>query len=366
MSDPINPFQTTKPVEPEEVIGRDAQVDQLKNLALEGNNARLVAPRRFGKTSLLRRVQSELTDEKWTTVYVDLLGVVTMDDVARRIERAYIVSLKGTVARWFVGLQRTLHPMATLGGGPVPASASVDLSGGPQRGLTDRLELPAIVFAKTAKRVHVVFDEFQELDKIDGRPEAVIRSVIQHHGDAASYVFAGSQVHMMEMMFTDPTRAFFGQAQRVVLGPLDPLLLAEYVSDRFEENGKEIGTEALSALLDLTNCHPQRSMAAAHFLWDATEKLADLETWEIARTQLIESTEDECKAVWLDLNEGERRVLALVATGAKPYQRGGSSSRGNSIAHALGRLEDRGVLVEHEPAWRVVDPLLEDWVRRQR
>jgi hypothetical protein len=110
VSEPIYPFQMTKPVEPDEVIGRDTQITQLKNLALEGNNARLVAPRRFGKTSLLRRVQSELPDETWTTVYVDLMGIVTMDDVASRIERAYTKSLKGPIAQWFVGLQRTLRP----------------------------------------------------------------------------------------------------------------------------------------------------------------------------------------------------------------------------------------------------------------
>lgn len=348
------------------MIGRDTQITQLKNLALEGNNARLVAPRRFGKTSLLRRVQSELPDETWTTVYVDLMGIVTMDDVASRIERAYTKSLQGPIAQWFVGLQRTLHPAVTLGGGPVPAAASVDLAGGLQRGLTDRLDLPAKVFAKSGKRVHVVFDEFQELDKVDGKPDALIRSVIQHHGDAASYVFAGSQVHMMEMMFTDRARAFYGQAQRVVVGPLDAVLLAEYVSDHFEENGKEIGAEALSAMLDLTNCHPQRSMAAAHFLWDVTDHLADLETWEVARVLLIESTEEESKGVWLDLDEGERKVLALVATGEKPYRREGSSKRGGSVSRSLDNLEDRGVIAENESVWHVVDPLLEEWVRRQR
>jgi hypothetical protein len=107
-------------------------------------------------------------------------------------------------------------------------------------------------------------------------------------------------------------------------------------------------------------------MAAAHFLWALAEGLADLETWEVARARLIESTQDECKSVWLDLNEGERKVLTLVATGAKPYQRAGTSSRGNAVAHALGRLVDRGALVEYETGWQVVDPLLEHWIRAQR
>jgi hypothetical protein len=40
----INPFQVTKPVEPEEVIDRKAEMIKLVALAEEGNNVRLVAP----------------------------------------------------------------------------------------------------------------------------------------------------------------------------------------------------------------------------------------------------------------------------------------------------------------------------------
>jgi AAA+ ATPase superfamily predicted ATPase len=112
----VNPFQVTKPVDPSEVIDREAEDAKLRALAEEGNNARLVAPRRYGKTSLLRRAQARLSDDDWLTVYVDLLGIVTMDDFAARIERAYVSQLKGTVAKWFIALRRTLKPTLTLGG----------------------------------------------------------------------------------------------------------------------------------------------------------------------------------------------------------------------------------------------------------
>ncbi len=58
-----NPFQVTKPVDPAEVIDRDQETHRLVELATEGNNAQLVAPRRYGKTSLLRRVQVQLENE---------------------------------------------------------------------------------------------------------------------------------------------------------------------------------------------------------------------------------------------------------------------------------------------------------------
>jgi hypothetical protein len=198
-----------------------------------------------------------------------------LEDFAARIERAYTDQLKGPVARWFAGLRRSLRPSLTLGGGPVPASGTVDLSGRAREALVVRLSLPVKVFQKTGKRVHVVFDEFQELDAIDGPADAVVRSEIQHHGDAASYVFTGSQLHIMEMMFTDRSRAFYGQTTRVPLAPLDPIALADYVSTRFERTSKELMPAALDGLLELVQGHPQRAMVAAHALWDATDSVAD-------------------------------------------------------------------------------------------
>jgi hypothetical protein len=52
----VNPFRYSGPVGSDDLIGRDAETEQLQRTAEEGNNSRLVAPRRYGKTSLLRRL----------------------------------------------------------------------------------------------------------------------------------------------------------------------------------------------------------------------------------------------------------------------------------------------------------------------
>ncbi len=63
--------------------------------------------------------------------------------------------------------------------------------------LVDRLALPRRLYARDGTRTLVVFDEFQDVLAVADRADAVIRSEIQHHGDAASYIFAGSHVGMM-------------------------------------------------------------------------------------------------------------------------------------------------------------------------
>ena len=362
-----NPFQITKPVDPAEVIDRDQETRRLVELATEGNNARLVAPRRYGKTSLLRRVQVHLENEGWIRVYVDLLGIVSTDDFAARIERAYTLQLTGPIAKWFAGVRRQLKPSVTTGGGVVPASVSLDLSGQSNEALAERLDLPKRVREKTGNRVHVVFDEFQELDRIAQKNvDQILRSVIQHHGDAASYVFAGSELHMMQLMFTDRQRAFYGQTQKVALKPLADEALAEYIVSRFEATGKSLTPSVLSALLDLVVGHPQRAMVAAHSLWEVTDGIADLGEWEMALDRLMDDVDDELGILWLGMEVAEREVLVRLAQGQSPFARAGGGTRGGSAARAVKSLIAKGVVADDVSRRYLVDPLFGEWIRAQR
>lgn len=358
-----NPFQITAPVAPEEVIDREDVVRKLRALGDEGNHARLVAPRRFGKTSILGKVQSELRQQGWTTVYVDLSGILTTSDLAERIRAAYVAALKGPVARWFVARRRSLKPKTTIGGGSVPAGVELDLSDVPPE-LLELLDLPKEVAAKTDARVHVVFDEFQELLMVRNNLDSVVRSRIQHHGRLASYVFAGSQISMLEELFTNRKRAFYGQAARVELDRLDDEPLAQYVVERFERTEREIEPQALSSLLSSVSGHPQRAMLSAHELWDESgEGVADIEAWERARSSIMANVEEECGAQWRALDGAERRALAAIAVGRAPYGKDvPAAQRGKTVQNAIVSLVDKGLIAGAGRDRRVVDPLMSEWV----
>ncbi len=216
----MNPFRYSSPVGGGDLIDRDDEAAALLEGAAQGNNSRLVAPRRYGKTSLLRRVLADADRGGWIGVYVDFFGVVSLGDVSDRIERAYTQSLQGRLARWWEGLRRSLRPSLRVG---VPgATVGADLSDPAAASLLDRLALPVAVSERADARVLVVFDEFQAVLTAHDNVDAIIRSEIQHHADAASYIFAGSQVGMMQQLFADRRRAFYAQARPLTLPPLPP------------------------------------------------------------------------------------------------------------------------------------------------
>jgi hypothetical protein len=372
----VNPFITDRPQAPEELIDREAEVETLLELAFGGHNARLSAPRRYGKTTLLKKVLRDAAAADLTTVYVDFYGVVSLAEVIVRIEEAYRKALQGPVGRWFAGVRRTWSPAVRAG---VPA-VSVEIELGPEseglRLLQQLLDLPVGVYERTSRRTVVVFDEFQALLTASNEVDGLIRSRIQHQREEASYVFAGSHPGLMAELFGDRSRPLYGQARAIRLHPLDDASLAAYIGERFAESERDPG-RALEPLLTTARGHPQRAMLLAHHLWGATPpaETADEETWASALAAVFAELQEAFERTWETLTANQRRVLTAAAW-IGPWG-GGSSfygsdtlarfrlSRGTArdVRHALVRSGD---LEEVDGTVRIVDPLLEAWIASGR
>ena len=213
------------------MVDREAELEVLSDQLVNTHNSRLLGPRRYGKTTLINAALARARDDGLLAIKVNFLGVLTIEDIAERIERAYSKQLEGKLKQWFAGMARTLRPTATLGGGPAPAAVSVS----PQSSasLLDRLALPAKVADKHGLRCAIAFDEFQEVVRAGINADAIIRSEIETHAGIAGYVFSGSRVGMMRELFADRKRAFYGQAAPIDLAPLSPDDLADYIGERF-------------------------------------------------------------------------------------------------------------------------------------
>jgi hypothetical protein len=295
--------------------------------------------------------------------------------VAQRIELAYDQQLKGRLSTWFKAIRRGLSPSvgAHAGVGVAGVSAQVTLEAAGQQSLLERLAIPRRMFEQHGKRSLIVFDEFQDVMTASDQLDAVIRSEIEHHADAASYIFAGSHVGMMRELFTSQRRAFYGQAGAVELAPLDAEDIADYLYDRFKQGNRELAG-ALDGLLDVGAGHPQRTMLLAHFLWEETAPgdRADEEGFARAVDRVMNfEVADEMRAIWTKAPAGQKRVLAAVADDvaglyANSTQERVGGSRGAAIKEATNALLDSGDLVvdtRTKTGYRLVDPLLARWVR---
>jgi uncharacterized protein len=365
----LNPFVYDDPLPPDELVDRERETEQLLRLAEGGHNTRLQAPRRYGKTTLVGKVREEAEQIGMSTVYVDLYRAITLAEVSRRIEEAYLAALAGAARRAVAAVTRYWQGRikVTPGGvgGELERAKQTD-----QQRLADMLDLPKKVFERTGTRTLVVFDEFQDLLRMNADVDGLLRSKIQFHRDEATYIFAGSEPGMLNALFGDRERPLFEQARPIPLEPLRDEDLLEYVGDRFERTGRDPGA-ALDALLDLVRGHPQRAMLGAHHLWEQTPRgaTADLETLDRALTAIHRETAPAFEQLWEALAEkpNQRRVLAALANSEETlYNQRTLRAYGlekGSAENAVSALIDRGEVLRTDDGFVIVDPLLERWLR---
>ena len=366
---PPNPFVYDRPLPPDEIIDREQEIELLLSLADAGQTARLSGPRRYGKTTLLRKLLAEADKRGMATVYVDFDRVVSLESASERIELAYRRQLQGPISRTAANVIRTLRPRVAASAGGVRGEIAPAIENDARRVLERMLDLPVDIYRKHGQRTLVAFDEFQDVLRIGSEAEGLIRSHIQHQAVEAAYVFAGSHPGLMLALFSDRERPLFGQARPIQLGPLDDAALGDYIESRFEQTGRSAG-EALDSLLGLVRGHPQRAMLIAHHLWEATPagEAADLDTYATALDAVDRELREAFERTWERLRTNEARALAALAASDESlfHQR----TLGHFGLSKSGAEQGRDKLIEYGEVQRlddgrlvIVDPLLERWVR---
>lgn len=367
----VNPFVFDRPLAREHAVSRPAELERLLAFAAGGQSVRLAAPRRYGKTTLL----AELSVVAWEAhelvpAVVDLSRVTSLDDVVIRIVAAYESGLdRGRLRGAWRSIRARLSAQAQVGLPGAQLGAAVERAGAPDRlaALHEVLELPATVHKRTGQRCLVIFDEFQDLLTVDDQLDGVLRSHLQHHGSAASYLFAGSQPSLMGALFRDRTRPLFEQARAMSLGPLPAGDLTDHIASTLEHGGRDDLVDDVPAVVAVSKGHPQRAMLLAHMLFeqppDSEDPVGD------ATRAAVDEASDGLEQTWRALTAAQRRVLGAVAAGhtsllsnaALAYTTHGKGTQAQArdalVSATLLRLVERGATF--------VDPLMGLWLRRR-
>ena len=367
----MNPFSYQGPVDPSRLIDRRAELDSLQSAAGDRVAIRLAAPRRFGKTSVLDAHVAAMRAVGHRAVRVDLAKVGTVGDVAARVGEAFSVlpaDPSRTVRRWMGRLSVSAGVRGLrVRVGPSAWRPDADEA---RFALLELLDVPLRLYRTGGGLTVVCMDEFQDLLVADDALDGLVRSVIQHHGEAAAYVFAGSQPSVMRELFADRKRAFYGQARPLELPRLAVAEASAHVEALLSAAGLD-GGRAVDELGSFTQGHPQRTLLLAHHLYNLLETPdppADLAATAIELA--LAETRDAQQALWDGLGRVERIVCMALADGQAVT---GSVLAGehrvarSTLREALERLlgDERHVQRDGEGRPFLVDPLLAEWLKRR-
>lgn len=254
-----NPFTLTELKNNEDFCNRKKEINLLKNLAMSANNAVILSDRRFGKSSLVKRVQNEIAG-KAITVYCDISAVSGIDNFCEKLSYSILESIRNReslfkkAATFFFAYKPVLQYDAVTAG----YSLSL-LKTGNKKGLellTETLGALKKTVENSELPVNIAFDEFQDITDIKDaeQAEAILRSVLQ--SVSASFFFIGSKKSIMQDIFTNKKRPFYKSADIIALEKLPIDEFAQYVADKFNSQKKQCSVENAYYLINKVDNMP--------------------------------------------------------------------------------------------------------------
>jgi AAA+ ATPase superfamily predicted ATPase len=353
---------------------RSRELKELTSYAKNKANVVLYSPRRYGKTSLIKRVQSMLADKGFIAIYIDLIGVTSIDEVAHRtVKSIYTVTQHNeSLFKKTIRILKTFRPVLKPTESGDAFSLTVEAVTGKLSGidlLDATMENLGEFIHKTRKRIHIVFDEFQEITELNSQQiEGVLRSHIQGHG--VSYFFVGSRRRLLLDMFSQRNRPFF---QSSIIYELDRLPhgdLVNFIMDCFQDGGKHCLGEVAEEISKKVLQHPYYAQKLSFYEFEMTAKTAKIEDVTKAYERVFEEERFFFEATLQGITLKQISLLKAIAN--DPFLPIFSTEflskyrlAQGMIQKALRKLAKLDLIEKNEKnSWQIVDPVFEDWLRR--
>lgn len=369
---PQEAFFTIKTAQGRTFCDRDSERAALRKNIEKGQHSVVVAPRRYGKTSLVHKV---LLDMKVDYAEADLFCVVYTQGVCERIAHGVSQLVRKMVPFTKKAVQllsdcfKNANVVVKAGGFELklefsktkfdPAAEIADIFTG--------LEKLAV---KQNKRVVIFLDEFQDLLRVDEANviQAAIRSVAQTTQHLC-FIFSGSSRYLLKKIFDDRNQPLYMLCQTIMLKRISSADFKNHLEIAAKKRWKATLTESvIEKILLLTACHSYYVNLLCDYLWEESQ-LPTASKVEAAWKNCLASQVNKCISDLEPLNSNRLKVLTMIALldginepTSKFFQDKVDLSLG-SIQKALTFLLDHDYIYWTEDKKLVlVDPLLKAFI----
>jgi hypothetical protein len=379
-----NPFVYGEVVPAWAFVDRETELDRLARDLLAGQKVFLISPRRYGKSSLVRRALGAVSRGGALTVEVTVSSYSSYLSFLEGYARA-LVSIEARLDRartWVRDLLSAVRPEVRVeptaeSGGQLALSVTFP-SARTQKDISllaaEVFALPGRIADARRRKMAIALDEFQAIAAFNGGSvEHALRAAVQHQRNVG-YVFSGSEPALMERML-GRNRPFYkaGPVMRLDRIPADRF--AEFIESRFRSTRVKPAPGLGGAIVELAGNLPYDVQRLAHEVWDdvraAGSRTAGLEDLHETLKRLLGEHETIFESMWQRLTLGQRATLraAVLEDGREllssdvraRYRLSGAST----VQASLAALVREDILARESTKYIVVDSLFREWVARQ-
>ena len=362
-------------VEGENFTDRAEETRRLKRDFENGQNVVLISPRRMGKTSLVRRVMSQVDTNKIAVVHLDIYDCRTEYEFYNKLATAVLKQVSGKgelVLRNIKEFLTRLTPKISFGIDP-SNEMSVSLGIDPEDYSPEEiLQLPEKMAHKIGKHIVVCIDEFQQIgnfpDSIDVQKR--IRGVWQLQ-EEVSYCLYGSKKHMLTNLFQNKRMPFYQFGDIRFLQPIALEDWIPFIRGKFEENGLSISDEQITRICETVEYQSSYVQQLAWNVMLCCDKVVEEATMEEALADLI----GQNSILFLQQTEGlssyQMNFLKALAAGEtgdftsaailKKYNLGTKSN----ISRLTDTLIKKELIEKTGRTVTIADPVFRLWMQRE-
>ncbi len=368
-----NPFVTNGYAGAEYFCDRVQETASLREFLLNENNVALISPRRLGKTDLIWHVfdDEEIRRSHYCFV-VDIYATKNLSDFVNMLGKAVMDELRPKGKRaWekFIAVVSSLRP-----------EISFDMNGAPTWSVgLGAINNPAVTLDEiftylnqAEKPCLVAIDEFQQITRYDDDTvEATMRTYVQRCTNA-HFIFSGSQRHMMNGMFTSPSRPFYQSVTIMNLQPLDLNVYTDFCVGKFEEARKHLDAAVVALLYERFEAVTSYMHRVMNVLFSRTDKGAscDVSMVDEAVEFIIRLSSDTYESLFYQMPEKQRSLFLAIAIEGKAkevtsgaFVKRNKLNSASSVSSALKGLLDKDFITEDKNVYSVYDQFFALWLK---
>jgi uncharacterized protein len=368
------PFVFGKIADKENFTNRKKDIDYLTNNFKGLVNTIIISPRRWGKTSLVRKATEIIVNDKdYLICHIDVFNCRTQEQFLNTFANAILKASYNVWDEFVAGTKKYLSHMLPKisindGGQGYELTLGIDFKE-KENTLDEILDLPQKLAVEKNKSFIVCIDEFQNINEYDDSLgfQRKLRAHWQLHNDVC-YCLYGSKRHMLLDIFNEYSMPFYKFGDIIFLDKICRSDWELFITKRFDETNKTISTALAGEIADRMKNHPYYVQQLCQQVWLRTTETVSPEILNesfdalvnqlsLLFTNLLDSFSSKQISFLIAIAKGEENFSSKeVLTN---YQLGTSANIKNLKNVAL-----KKDIIDILPGNKIVfqDPVFEYWI----
>lgn len=372
-----SPFQFGTLATKENFIDRNEDRAMLKQLLTSHINVMLISPRRWGKSSLVKRSMEELTSEKndIKVCFIDAFSISSEAEFYRTFASKVIECASSKFEKWAEDAKDLLNgviPQLIIKD-QITDFMAFDIKFKPEeKDKLTILQLPETLAKKKGIKIIVCIDEFQQLSNLAEYKdmEGKMRSVWQQQ-ELTTYCMYGSKRHMMMDIFNNSNNPFYRFGQVVFLDKITKNNWMPFIIEGFRKTNKHISEDYASQICDIVECHSWYLQQLSFFIWTKTEKEVTADDFNYGVKQLLNINTPMFQSDSNKLTPAQLELLRAIAAGETKFSSAEVNSKynlgnPNTLAKNKRSLQEQDIIEKNKNnTFHFVDPIFKLWIEKE-